>query len=266
MKVFVLGDVHGQTWFFRSAVENAIARGCEALVQVGDFGLWWPGYLGARFMASVREITNEAAAQGLTCYVIPGNHENYDLIDSHVAGLTGKVDYRYAVPIYDNLIYLPKGAAFKLGETTCLAAGGAVSVDKAWRSYDFDPAKRSWWPQEGFTEKDALAAQVAILDHKPSVLFTHAVPGVYAIPGLSHLSKTPWAGMVEEVEMEQLIIQEMIVKFAATAGSPFHTIVHGHTHIYYDMAYPPDESIRVIGLAHDGASMKRKENWVILDL
>ncbi len=267
MKTYVLGDVHGQVGFFRRAVEDAIARECRALVQVGDFGLWWPSTLGDLFMERVREITEDAAAAGLTCYVLPGNHDNYDAIDFHMETMAGDVACRTPVHVYKNLIYLPKGAAFTLGDTRCLALGGAVSVDRKWRrQFAFDPRMKNYWPQEIVSEEDCLAAQVNILEHKPDVLFTHAVPGFYPVPMLPPLHLGPWAYIEDEVVQEQSLIQRMVVEFATELGHPFHTIVHGHTHVKYDMPYPPDENIRVVGLASDESSIQRGDPWVILEL
>lgn len=261
MKVYVLGDVHGDTRFFRESVQNAIDRGCQALVQLGDFGLWWPGPLGNHFMTNVRKITTDASKDGLKCFVLPGNHENWDEIDRFLISETGSTTHREPVKIYSNLTYLPLGATFKLGDTVCMAFGGAVSVDKKQRNSFFSGASmKDWWPQEAITELDCLAAQVKILEDKPTTLFTHAVPGLYDVPFLKPLRVSQWASMADEVEQEQLMIEELLLKFAYLSGTPFDRIYHGHTHVRYDKEF---KGAKVVGLAHNETSIVRKENWII---
>lgn len=42
-QVGLIGDVHGDARFLHDAVVTPTSRGCNSLVQLGDFGMIWRG-------------------------------------------------------------------------------------------------------------------------------------------------------------------------------------------------------------------------------
>lgn len=258
MKVMILGDVHGQTGFFRSALERAAELGCEKIVQLGDFGLWWPGQLGERFMQRVDELTAEYELEVL---VIDGNHENHSAI-RHLQRTTHGEEYSRnpskLFTLNDYIWYMPRGSVLKLGDTTCLFLGGAVSVDKHLRG------PNSWWADEEVTWSDVTAAQAAVVEYKPEVLFCHGLPGNYPVPGLKDLRLIPeWRQNAEAVFDEQKRVGR-VVEAAADINSPFKTVYHGHLHVRYTMPHPDVPATLVEGIGHD-ESRNTYDSYVVVD-
>jgi hypothetical protein len=53
MRILVVGDVHGNTDFMRTAIERAAARGITTILQVGDFGYWPHTKSGEKFLTDL---------------------------------------------------------------------------------------------------------------------------------------------------------------------------------------------------------------------
>ena len=71
----VVGDVHGNTVFMRSAIERASVRGINTILQVGDFGYWPHTKSGEKFL---KDLERFAAERNVTVWWIDGNHENHE--------------------------------------------------------------------------------------------------------------------------------------------------------------------------------------------
>src|ERR1700690_1788246 len=135
--IFVTGDIHG-TEDLGKLDGNKVLKGLtkeDYLVILGDFGLIWGGDLKweQRWLKWLSD-------RQYTTLFVDGNHENFDLLYSYPVQdfMGGK-----ASQIQDSVWWLRRGEVYTINECKCFPFGGALSIDKHWRT----PGK-SWWPQE----------------------------------------------------------------------------------------------------------------------
>lgn len=137
-----IGDVHGR---FRQY--KRIIKDCPRSIQVGDMGV---GFKALR-QGEVKNLQNppfDAMSEGDHKF-IRGNHDNPQACANH----------HYFIPdgsILDDHIY-------------CL--GGAVSIDKAWRTEGYD-----WWPDEELSTQRLEMEVDLYKELKPDVVVTHDCP------------------------------------------------------------------------------------------
>ncbi len=169
VKVMIVGDTHANDEFISHVAQIAVEQNCEAIVQLGDFGYT----MSPRMMMAVREFTN-ADNNPRKFYFLDGNHDNHDL------RLQLEKDHGWEAPIElkysDRMYYLPRGCTFVLGATVCMALGGAVSIDKKYRTLGVD-----WWDTEVISYAEAGRAINAGEKRKKqgtpvTVMFTHDAP------------------------------------------------------------------------------------------
>lgn len=158
-RILFCGDVHANTRFMCAVLEKAAEVGADLVVQAGDFG-WWPRHrLGYRFISKVNAMAEEVGIPVLFC---DGNHEDHEMLPidaDHPAALTGSI------------VYVPRGVAVVLGGSKILFFGGAVSVDKMFRTPGYD-----WFPEEAPRAGDFLKARLA--GHCDAVVSHDAPAGI----------------------------------------------------------------------------------------
>lgn len=135
-----VGDSHGQAGWLNLVIRTAAREGSHLLLALGDFGLW-PGGGGERFLDDVeRHLTKHDS----TMLWIDGNHDWHDRRLEFLPENDGLVTIR------PHLRYIPRGTVFSLpGAPRCLAVGGAVSIDKEWRTEGVN-----WWATEALQPDD----------------------------------------------------------------------------------------------------------------
>ncbi len=132
MRVLFVGDTHGNTNFVKTVFGHAEESGVETIIQVGDFG-WWPrNPAGERFIHTVSSL---ASQKKIPFYFIDGNHE-----DHHQLPHESTIEITEMEP---ELFWIPRGTTFEFGGTRFLGIGGAVSVDRQWRTEHID-----WFREE----------------------------------------------------------------------------------------------------------------------
>jgi hypothetical protein len=154
----------------------------DVLIQLGDFGFLWhePGV--NREQDHWVEWLSE---KNYTIAVVPGNHENYDLINKleTVTKFNGTVR-RFT----DNIFFLERGVVYNICNKSIFACGGAVSIDK-----DVRLPGVSWWPEEelSFNETSRALEELEKVNYKVDYVCTHTAPSsiVKKLPGVSHIYK-----------------------------------------------------------------------------
>jgi predicted phosphodiesterase len=139
--VAFVGDLHGNTERACNAVDWAAEQGAEAIIQVGDFAYDFHPW----FLLKLQKTLENA---GIHLGYVPGNHEDYRKLDAWQAehGCT-------AIPVRPNIHYLPRTYRWEWSGIRFLAMGGAVSVDKTWRTPGVE-----WWPRETIDWHEAQKA------------------------------------------------------------------------------------------------------------
>lgn len=239
-KMMVLGDTHGSTQEATFAVQNASALGIGTIIQCGDFG-YWPGLGGVQYLD---ELNAALIDEDVMLVFLDGNHDWHDQLERDMKynpkNMWGQVFIR------SNILYSPRGCKFKLEGKMFMTVGGAVSVDKQWRT----PGK-SWWPQEQLSDADL---DVILTRHENSpgkidYLFTHDCP-----------TNAPFRGRMKNDEESQIHRQRMDRLGKAIQPDMW---FHGHMHTKFDgYDFPEYESTtKVYGLECDGM----RWNWGVLD-
>jgi UDP-2,3-diacylglucosamine pyrophosphatase LpxH len=158
-RLLVLGDTHHNIASLRHATHAAVAADVTALFVLGDFG-YFPGSDFAGDFAD--QVADLLASSDLDCYFIDGNHDNIDALRALPRDAAG------FATVAPRLYYVPRAHLWTWHGVRCLAAGGAVSVDRATRTAGYN-----WWPDEvlGYAEVNAC------IDAGPvDLLFAHDCP------------------------------------------------------------------------------------------
>lgn len=245
MRILVAGDIHGNTRAGLQLIGHAIAHKAEIIVQCGDFGLW-PGFDGMDYLDTLNANLRE---HNRNLIFVDGNHEDHDQlewIDKHnPRSKSGHVYLR------SNILHAPRGSYWKWGNKYFMAVGGAVSIDKQWRT----PGK-SWWAGEQLTDDQAYGIVKKMNDRRtngrPDVdyLFTHDCS-----------DKTPFHGRLKP-DLDSKIHRQRMDAVIEAVRPTIH--FHGHMHTKYDWQNPISNGthwVQTYGLECDGMY----DNWGILD-
>ena len=165
MRIGIAGDWHGQLNAVKRASEFFSDEKIDKIIQVGDYGLFG-NMAGKMFNDSVQGLVQQA---GQTIYITPGNHEDWDYINSMSPGDDGWCAVR------PNVLLAPRGLRWNWGERTFVSLGGAPSVDRTWRlAAERQSGPRThWWPEEAITDEDV---DRVIEGGYADVMITHDAP------------------------------------------------------------------------------------------
>lgn len=235
-RLLLAGDWHGNREWAATCFATAAGEGCQAIVQLGDFGLW-PG----REDSWLDHLAQLADRHGVELVWIDGNHEDHDALDRWRAA----ADAQGMVPMRPRVVWASRGARWEWGGWRFGALGGAVSVDRFLRRRGVN-----WWPQEAVSPADVDQLGDEPLD----VLLTHAGPASPELPGRPLPLPLP-----EPIVRDARRVRELLA--LAVARTRPRLVVHGHYHrrLHYEV-----DGSRVEALAHDGA--QGPDAWAVLDL
>lgn len=175
-RLLLLGDSHGDFEFIVRALRVARREDCDALVQLGDFGLWPDRrrrkhgeiVLNDRWLDTVAA---SAAQHGVPIRFLDGNHDAHPLARDAYEKFPGT----HVRPIRNRwLDWADRGATWTWCGVRFGALGGAFSIDGAHRTPGIDI-----WDTETTTDADVeLLTSQGELD----VLLTHDAPYGVHVP------------------------------------------------------------------------------------
>ncbi|MDR1470551.1 MAG: metallophosphoesterase [Spirochaetaceae bacterium] len=154
MSVLISGDFHANAVNELHSITAKTLRkqfggeysGITHHIIAGDCGFLWPGCARQdRFHLSVLNCRSAHRPWPVLCLF--GNHENYDAITA-----CEKVDIGIGREVYkvlENVYYLPRGFIYTIDGLSMLCLGGALSIDKAYRT-----EHKSWWKDEYWSEAE----------------------------------------------------------------------------------------------------------------
>lgn len=235
MKLALVGDVHGNVEWAKSAIYRAADLGAERIIFLGDFGYKFKD----RFIAGLSEASKDT---GLLIEWIDGNHEDFDKLESMYYDLGPEFKYhqRGTVEIIDGVRFM--------------FLGGATSVDREFRISGVYPGKH-WWHQESLTMTDVYRAR---LYGKADVILSHDAPYLPPVP--TH--KGPTAPF-PKFDLDVSELHRTIYEFIYRRAMPKY-VFHGHYHAFYeDVIDEPWGKVTITGLNCDGT--KLIENVRIID-
>jgi len=258
VRILLSGDWHGNSQHVQNVFAHACRVDADLVFQVGDFGFGWrtrQGKGGIFLDEFSHTVGIFAQRAGIPCYWLPGNHDNYDLIEEKI------VQPHHASKLIPNgyehepmVVYCPRPTALEFGGVKFLIQGGAISVDKMYRT----PGK-SWWHQEEITwaeidECKRLSDKWGGFD----VLLSHDFPWECNVVD-RHLNPEWGQEAVEKTAESRKKISEIV------KASGVKLVIHGHLHIAYtELIFPePGKPVVVRGLDRDYTPMNA--NCYLLD-
>lgn len=168
-KLLLAGDIHGNLHWHKRIIDYAVRLKVRHIMQLGDYGVWH-GSGGERYLKGASDY---AVENDVIVFFLPGNHENYVMLEEYA---TWEKNEDGHVEILPNIFYVGKVNAWNWHGKRFAAIGGAVSIDKEWRTEGV-----SWWPQEQLTlEERQLAHSLDPVDY----LLSHDCPTTIPMPNL----------------------------------------------------------------------------------
>lgn len=225
-KFLMVGDTHGNGSWMRKQMTLARELECDAVIQLGDFGLW-PG--GESYLNVIKKEYWRHQKNAVPVYWIDGNHDWHDRIDGMIEEddpATEEGFYKVEAGCY----YIPRGNVWEWEGVRFGALGGAYSIDRKHRQLGL-----SWWKQEIPSDQnvDTLidnASKVGGID----VLLTHEAPALP--PTMSHIKDMPLSDLSRDRVRRAMV------------GSGAKMNFHGHYHWFHDTQ---TDVGRVVGLNCD---------------
>lgn len=170
-KIFVVGDIHGNPSIVSSSnwIDGKGLTEEDVVIFLGDFGLYWSD------KSSKEELywLGWLASKPFTVCFVDGNHENFNVIENlpieeKFNGLVN-VDHRKSGDIFR----LRRGEVYNINGKTIFTLGGALSIDKAFRTENI-----SWWAGEQHTKEEENNAldNLDKVNWKVDYILTHTCP------------------------------------------------------------------------------------------
>jgi len=240
----LLGDTHGNANTVLAALRRFQKEDITQILQVGDFGVW-PGNHGSTFLSYVNKVL---AKNGQTLYVTPGNHEDYDQINSWYIHDDGWARAR------EHILVAPRGLRWTWEGVSFVSLGGAPSVDRKWRvENEKRGARKSWWAEEDITDADIV--KVTSGGHA-DVMVAHDAP--YGVPSIERrIAGNPNGFHPDDLKYSDQGRQKMynvvdIVRPKVFLHGHYHFVVDDKLEIFNENTGLPD-TVRIIGMNADGA-------------
>ncbi|WP_158253285.1 MULTISPECIES: metallophosphoesterase [unclassified Cryobacterium] len=238
-----MGDLHGDLEHALQAFSTFAARGVRCILQLGDWGIIWPG---GNWQADLRKISRALARHHMVMFWVEGNHEYYPKL------LNYPVDADGVRWITSNIGHLPRGYRTQIGGQFILAAlGGANSIDRRLREEGV-----SWWPDEQISDADLRRLGSERVD----VLVGHEAP----LMDECALDRSAQESGFSPVDVAYAAASRVMFRRAVLQTRPRLTL-GGHYHRFYDQTLTvPGEtsSTRVVVLDMNG---KCRVNMAILN-
>lgn len=159
--IYITGDTHGDVDFKKLLVlkEKNLSYD-DYLIICGDAAICWSIQELSYFLKLYNSL-------GCTIIFIDGNHENFEMLN-HMP----LVEYKGALmhQIDKHIFHILRGEIMTLEDKTFLCLGGAISIDKMYRT-----PYLSWWPEEEITYHDVDNAlnNLEKVNNKVDYIITH---------------------------------------------------------------------------------------------
>lgn len=234
-RVAFAGDWHMNTDWANHAVMHAARLGAGAIIHTGDFGFTY-------HKSFVDSLTKISAKHDLPVYFIDGNHDNHQpLFDLPLD------DEGFGV-LTDQLRYIPRGKHWSWRGIEFVGLGGAVSVDRDWRTPMVD-----WWPTEKISAADSTRTLAA---GHADIMVTHDCPFEVPIPGIIENEDGTGTAFPAHAILESRHHRKRLSEIVKQVNPKI--LVHGHYHTAY-ASYEGNRWNK--GLAEDATSMD-KNLWI----
>jgi len=170
MNIYFIGDTHGEIDI--SKVQNMDFEENSIIIQLGDFGCMWTG--GSEDVNCYYKWINKLKDKNIELFIIPGNHENYNLIMNlpiikRNDNIKGEFWYKEIDGFRFHFIKHPE---MFVKNKRFLCIRGAESVDKFNRKENIN-----WWRQELLSKKEEeTILNIIKKDNKFDYILSHTCP------------------------------------------------------------------------------------------
>lgn len=165
-KILYLGDIHGKVNTLSSTVQRLEEEGeVSAIIQVGDFGIGFPGWCMERW-AKKRAEKRDWTVPIYTCL---GNHDNWDFYLKRMIDLEFPESFEFVEG--SGIHIVKRGGLINIGGEKHLFIGGALSIDRHVRVDDV-----SWWKNEEPSREEFEYFFEVLEAEKPGTIVSHEVP------------------------------------------------------------------------------------------
>lgn len=161
--IYITGDTHAEIDFQKLiTIRNQKPSYEDYLIICGDAGICWS----IEELPHLKELYNSICC---TIIYVDGNHENFAMLNQMPL-----VEYKGALmhQIDKHIFHVLRGEIMTLEGKTFLCIGGAVSIDKMYRT-----PYLSWWPEEEITQHDIDNAieNLGKVNNRVDYVITHCV-------------------------------------------------------------------------------------------
>lgn len=231
-RVLVAGDWHGDDRWAELCCQYAYKEGCDAIIQVGDFGFWTDNQWTQQYLDSVERAAREWDMQ---IFWVDGNHEDHSRRDE------------FNDPGERPLTtHLPRGQRWTWWGKRFMALGGAFSVDRFARTEGV-----TWWSGEVLAQDEIEHASRD--DGTPvDVVFAHDCPSGVYIPGVGADWATQHRGNFPDHMLYQASLHRDDVRRVWESTRPG-LWVHGHYHRAYEAVHG---GTKFVGLDMNGTRLQ----------
>ena len=158
-EIYILGDIHGYWDRLNEFLDIYCNKNRKvAVIVCGDFCFWEEA-------APLKDII---IPDGVEIYACPGNHENWDVLDTYGYNITEMAPNIYYMPFGSIITFINNNLKVAWNFMFC---GGADSIDKNHRIPHV-----SWWPQEVISYKDMEQLDSA---EEIDVIISHTAPTLF---------------------------------------------------------------------------------------
>lgn len=201
--ILLLGDIHGNVYTFKRAIQKAEEVGATALIQLGDFGMFPKNEEG--FYRACKDINTPV-------YFIDGNHDD----------CTRWTQMTEVTRLWHdaNLHYVPRGTVMEMEGKTIAFMGGAGSIDKDIRLRE----GMHWDEKENISPDEVLRLMDNAKNKTIDVLLTHCPPNSVIEENFDNSAKL-WFGVGLDWKDHN---QDIIEKIWHGLGTPM--VYSGHMH------------------------------------
>ena len=168
MSLWYLGDIHIRRLDLQTVVTEAesLAIPPDALIQVGDFGAFWPKY--TEKMDEWIRARADAGRWKIPIITCGGNHDNWNLLLKMEEDSTD--DLLEIIP-GSGVFYARRGSVIEIGGIKHGFLGGAFSTNKHQLTENVN-----WWVREEPNCKEFERFYDNLLLHRPDIIVTHEAP------------------------------------------------------------------------------------------
>lgn len=188
MSVYVLGDIHGEFGKLNTFINR---KKPDVIICCGDFGYWREDFQDPESELCIGEIIPKQTK----IFWCDGNHEDHNSLQYFISGK----DLSSPIECCDNIFYCPRGSFLQLNTTKFLFLGGALSVDKEYRTPMVD-----WFPNETLSDDDLKH----LTDENIDIIISHTNPKC-----VNYKLKQKYKDMDKFLDPSTEVLQDMYIKY-----------------------------------------------------